>query len=185
MPLLMVLTAVSGCWYSPWESLKYEAITSPASHGVAEDALTSCCAPNAYEQYRVNGVMCSVMLLSSGCYMNEHGPYTISVSMAETYDGRRNHGYREVGVKRVAVKMANTILWRAENLHVRLDRRKILNCRFVAHGNWKETLPDILFPKDGRNVGVEVVIQCDNGEERVLDFQFRPIIERGRFQTLD
>ena len=117
--------------------------------------------------------------------MDEHGPYTVSVSMAETYDGRRNHGCKVVDMKRVAVKMANTILWRAENLHVRLDRRKILNCRFVAHGIWKETLPGILFPKDGRNVGVEVVIRCDNGQERVLDFQFRPKIERGGFQTLD
>ena len=179
-----LLFCLSGCWYSPWESLTYEAVDAPDSHWEAMQALSNCCATNRHEACVFDGVMCSVMLRASGYYMEEHGPYTLSLGMVEIHDGRRNHRDRVVRVKRVAVKMSGSTLWRQEDFQIKLDRHEILNSRFLASGYGEIVLPDILDPKDGRMVEVEVAVERDNGEDKTLDFKFRPKVESGKIRVL-
>lgn len=181
---LMAMLLVSGCWYSPWESLKYDATGAPNSHEEAEQALSNCCATNRYEACRFDGVMCSVYLWASGYYMEEHGPYTLSLGMVEVYDGRQNHRDRIVRVRRVAVKISSSTLWRQENFQMKLDCHKILNSCFLASGRWDVVLPDILDPKDGRMVIVEVVVERENGEEKTLEYNFIPNVESGKVRLL-
>ena len=183
--MFFIMTLFPGCVVSPWESLEYAAVGSPSSHVEAQEALSSSSPENKFESFRSDGLICSVMLLGSGSFEDMHGPYTVSLSISEVDGEVRGHKDRVVTVKSVAVKMYTNTLWRNEGFSLKLDCRRNRNNCLVASGYKDMLLPDFLNPKDGRIVGVEVVIENLCGEDRVFAFHFRPEVKRGVIQLLD
>lgn len=184
-----------GCFYSSWESLEYEAVNCPKSHGIAEVALIGGLpsqrfveaekdvTPDRYEAFKIGEVMCSVMLCASGCYQQERGPYTVWLSFAERH--KRKEPDKIIMVKSVLVRRSGVTLWRHEGFSLRLDQRNEVNYRMVGFGDRKMVLPDILNPKDEKYVRVEVTVESEDGTEKTLGFDFRPIVKTGKMQTLD
>ena len=188
------LVVLQGCFYSPWESLRYEAVHCPKSHAAAEVALVGGAPslryievakdipPDRYESFKIGEVMCSVMLVASGSYQQERGPYTVWLLLSELCTPRSPD--KAIKVKSVLIRRSGTTLWRQNEFFLRLDQNNEVNRRIVAFGDRKMLLPDVLNPKDGKIVSVEVTIESEIGSERTIVFNFRPKVEKGKTQTL-
>ena len=191
---LVFLVVLQGCFYSPWESLRYEAVHCPKSHAAAEVALVGGVPslpyievakdipPDRYESFKIGEIMCSVMLVASGYYQQERGPYTVWLSLSELCTPRSPG--KAIKVKSVLIRRSGTTLWRQNEFFLRLDQNNEVNRRIVAFGDRKMLLPDVLNPKDGKIVSVEVTIESEIGSERTIVFDFRPKVEKGKAQTL-
>ena len=91
---------------------------------------------------------------------------------------------KAIKIKSVLIRRSGTILWRHNEFFLSLDQNNEVNCKVVAFGDRKMLLPDVLNPKDGKIVTVEVTVESEIGSERTIVFNFRPKVEKGKAQTL-
>jgi hypothetical protein len=192
------MIACHGCYYSPWESLEYVAIGSPKSHAQAAVALAGgipepqymsevySMPKDRYATFKIEEVMYSIMLLPTGYYQEERGPYTLWLFAAELKK-KMNIGQSSiVNVRSIVVKTSDNIeLWWHGNFILKLDKCRKVNSRDLAYGESKMLLPDVLNPKDGKDLKIDVSIECNGGYEKTIGFYFRPKVSSGKFQTIN
>ena len=195
LSLLFLAVVCHGCYYSSWESLEYEAVASPKSHAQAEVALAGgvpeprymaeekSMPSDRFAAFKIGEVMYSVMLTATGCLHHEKGPYTIWLSAS----GLRNRMAVDkiVKVESIVAKISGKELWRHEGFPLKLNQRRTVNSKDLSCGECKMTLPDILNPKDGKVVTIDVSVECDEGVKKTISFDFRPKISSGKMETLN
>ena len=196
--LLFFMTVLNGCFYSPWESLEYEAVGSPNTHAQAAVALAGgipepqymsevySMPKDRYATFKIEEVMYSIMLLPTGYYQEERGPYTLWLFAAELKK-KMNIGQSSiVNVRSIVVKTSDNIeLWWHGNFILKLDKCRKVNSRDLAYGESKMLLPDVLNPKDGKNINIDITVKNSEGHENTLGFCFRPKVSSGKFQTIN
>lgn len=198
LSFLLFMIACHGCYYSPWESLEYVAIGSPKSHAQAEVALAggipeqryvaeeSSIPSDRFAAFKIEEVMYSVMLLPTGCFHEEKGPYTIWMSAAELRKIKAIDKIKTVKVRSIVVKTSNDEeLWRNGSFCLKLNRPSVVNSKYLTYGEFKIMLPDVLNPKDGKDLKIDVSIECNGGYEKTIGFYFRPKVSSGKFQTIN
>ena len=198
LSLLFFMVACHGCYYSPWESLEYEAFGSPKSHAQAEVALAGGIPEQRYvveensmpsdrfAAFKIEEVMYSVMLLPTGCFHEEKGPYTIWMSAAGLRNKIAIDKAKTVKVKSIVVKTSNNEeLWRHGEVFLKLNRPSVVNSKYLVYGDCKIMLPDVLNPKDGKDVKFDVSIECSEGYEKTMVFYFRPKVSSGKIQMIN
>ena len=173
---------LSGCWYSPWENLAYEAVSAPASHREAQEVLKEW-DNRKFDDYRIGGLLFSVMLRGEGSYTQERGPFTLSLSIAKK--GRWHSANNACAtVQGIAISRLDDVLWTSPGFQVELTNRETVVDGIIA-GYKKFLLPDVLNPKDGKSIRVVIVVKDEDGNDKTLTFDFRPKIDRGSIVLFD
>ena len=179
--LLMLLVAQVGCWYSPWESLEYEAfgVMSQCHYDAKRAAAWRRQSPAS-----INGVVFSVMLLAEGCYEEMRPPYTVWLQAASP-DVPKGLSIQEFSIVR-----DGEVIWCRRGLccfELKFVKKDIIDGgKEVNVAEAKIILPNVLLnPKDGKDIQVVVKVGCDKDRIEALTYEFRPKITRGKWRTID
>ena len=187
---------LSSCYYSPWEELTYD-ICNGAPETYEEVILniwgkTIGC--GKYSNFFVGDTLFSVGLIASGHACDLKGPYKLYVFMA-----RRGLDTSDVFIDKIQLYRTGVQLPIFEQSSVRVvmqrtEKAFIMKGKFIA-GEYSKELPDILNPKDGKNVVVKLEVISPNeigglarksltNDAVSLDFDFRPKVLRGSLQSV-
>ena len=181
--LFAVLFTVSGCFFAPWEDCEYDSLgDTPQSHYEALESLTEWGRP--LENFRLDGVICSVMIQGTGCYPRRKGPYTVWVMIAAIGDRKGSGPDRSLTLNRVCVSQGDETVYETKGIPLPLKSWGSLHARFIMRGDCRIPLPDVLNPKGGQFVRVRMEVSSKTGESKTFVFDFRPKVTSGYFQCV-
>ena len=192
LPLIALSVMVTGCYFSPWEDLTYAACEgTPTCHADAERYIRTHARRNrhlgAWGGYVIGDAIVSVMIRSSGFSGSYKGPYKVWIRASK-------RGIESVPIiinsLRVRRKGEERYLFNRGDITLGMDKVE-LEPSPLMYDECMFLLPDVLNPKDGKGIVVEIsVVQRDDDaqvvvEERDLVYEFSPKVKRGWIRCVD
>ena len=160
---------VAGCYFSPWEDLTYAACEgTPMCHADAERYIRTHARRNrhlgAWGGYVIGDTIVSVMIRSSGFSGSYKGPYKVWIRASK-------RGIESVPIiinsLRVRRKGEERYLFNRGDITLGMDKVE-LEPSPLMYDECMFLLPDVLNPKDGKGIVVEIsAVQRD--DEKGMD----------------
>ena len=192
LSFIALFIMVAGCYFSPWEDLAYAACEgTPACHADAKRYIRTHARKNrhlgAWGGYVIGDTIVSVMIRSSGFSGSYKGPYKVWIQAS-----KRGIGAVPVIIKslRVRRKGEKRPLFNREDITLEMDKVE-LEPSPLMYDECMFLLPDMLNPKDGKGIVVEISAVQREGdtqavvEERDLVYEFSPKVIRGWIRCVD
>ena len=192
LPFIALSVMVAGCYFSPWEDLTYAACEgTPMCHADAERYIRTHARRNrhlgAWGGYVIGDTIVSVMIRSSGFSGSYKGPYKVWIRASK-------RGIESVPIiinsLRVRRKGEERYLFNRGDITLGMDKVE-LEPSPLMYDECMFLLPDVLNPKDGKGIVVEIsAVQRDDDaqvvvEERDLVYEFSPKVKRGWIRCVD
>jgi hypothetical protein len=188
-PLIALLFMVAGCYFSPWEDLTYHACEgTPPCHADAERYIRTHSRKHrhlgAWGGYVIGDAIISVMIRPSGYSGSHKGPYKVWVRAS-----KRGTGAVPIIIKnlRVRRKGDEQILFNRDEIALGMNKVSTGQSPPTSYDECMFLMPDLLNPKDGKRIVVEISAVQRGGEqaeERDFVYEFSPTVERGWIRCL-
>lgn len=192
LSFIALFIMVAGCYFSPWEDLTYVACEgTPTCHADAERYIRTHARKNrhlgAWGGYVIGDAIISVMICPSGFSGSYRGPYTVWIRAS-----KRGIGAVPIIIKslRVRRKGDEQILFNRDEIILGMDKVEMAPSPLMCD-ECMILLPDVLNPKDGKRIVVEITAIQRAGdaqtvvEERDFAYEFSPKVTRGWISCID
>lgn len=181
--IIVVVFAMLGYAPMPWESCYYQASGREIVFG--ENKVIPRV---AFPKCKIDDVSFYVDILSAGCYTEYHRPYTLEIRAERPTTNRC-----VVVIDKISARMEGDrcAFWAVEKLPVAFETGTCRGADAVESALMKHELPDMITPKDGKKLFVELSVSILDSSiapstpiRCVFNFVMMPKVDRGLIKWL-